>query len=105
MLLQCRSMGFAGSPVTAQLDATGNVQAVAHGVSIALAVGSVNSVPPAAKALLTSLGKVFAVAGVHGTTVHTALLVSRVTSRSWRPMAAHSAHMKSVVRAWQSPSN
>ncbi len=83
MLCLCHGAGLQAcllQPVT--LDAAASVQVLACGVHLVLAVGSVNSVSPAVKALLTSLAKVFLVTCVHGTAADTALLVSRVTSRS-----------------------
>ncbi len=68
-------------PVT--LDAAAGVQALAYGINVVLALGSVNIAPPAAKPLLTSLAKVFATAGVPNTLLpNTALLVSRAGSCS-----------------------
>jgi hypothetical protein len=91
-------------PVT--LDAAAGVQAMTHGLDVMLAVGSVNTVPPAAKALLTSLAKVFAVAGGPGTVLHTALLVSIVSSCSvpaaWAANALDCSYgsIASIIMRW-----
>jgi len=76
LVLQRRMRACLLQPVA--LDAAAGVQAVGHAVDLVLAAGSV-SVAPAAKALLTSLAKVFAVADVP-LSLNTALLVSRAGS-------------------------
>jgi hypothetical protein len=60
----------------AALNAAAGVQAVTCASDLVLAVGSVDIVAPAAKALLTSLVKVKSVASLPGSFIHTALLVS-----------------------------
>jgi hypothetical protein len=80
------------SAATAQgpldIDMAASAQAVIHAVDVLLAVGAVQPVPLAAKALLATLAKLLAAAHAPGAALEAGLKVSRIGFRSAAAAAA-----------------